>query len=476
MLLLIIKYQWRLLTRNRFQISALLLTFLLGTYSIYYGCSEINKQKEAIQLIQQQTLKQRKIIKAGFFADTTNTIGKQAYQIAALPAFNWHRHQYDVVLKPSALAGLSIGQRDLQPFYYTLTGMSLYYQIFQNEIANPQKLLVGNFDLSFVIIYLFPLLIVSFCYNLIASERGNGIIALLRSQAYPIHRIILYRMLLYLFIILCLALLLNIIGFIACGATLKANGVVMLFWLMAVSFYLLFWFALVLFIISFNYNSSLSAICSIGSWLLLLIIIPAVINIAVTLKHPLNSNLLSGISRRTGVFDEEVDANQLRIVKKFLKTYPQYDKHNLVSKNLHAKGFAAYTALNDLQSAQLVAKYQAKVTKREILASKYKLINPAVTVQNLFDCLAGTGLSNFQDFYRSTVSFHQQLLNFYYPKLFANQAFTLKDYQQAPKFEHTNHKFSIKPIILILVQIFTTFSIVIVIGYLMIKKKLNTAN
>jgi ABC-2 type transport system permease protein len=46
-----------------------------------------------------------------------------------------------------------------------------YYQLFENELPNPVNLLAGNFDLAFVLIYLFPLLLIVFCYGLFSAER-----------------------------------------------------------------------------------------------------------------------------------------------------------------------------------------------------------------------------------------------------------------------------------------------------------------
>lgn len=469
---LIFKYQWRLLIRNPFQLAALFFTMLFSMYAIYYGYREISRQKKAIAVVELKQRQQREAVAAGFLADTTTAEGKRAYQLSAIPGYSWHRHQYAAVFKPAALAPLAIGQRDLQPYYYTLSGMSLYYQIFQNEIANPQKLLVGNFDLSFVFIYLFPLLIISFCYNLLSSEKSYGLIALLRSQAYPIHRVILWRLAFYSLMILGIALLLSIAGFLACDVS-ATDWPVMVLWLCTLSLYLMLWFALLLLIISFNYNSAFNAILGIGCWLFLLVLIPALVNVFVTIKMPLNSNILTGISRRTGVIDEEIEENHIVVIKEFVARYPAYDNNEKkYKKNLFAKGFAAFTALKDDNSSKLVANYQQQVNKREQLAGRFGLLNPAVRTQNLFDALGGSDLNAFQNFYRSVVHFHRQIVRFYYPKLFKDQAFELRAYDHAPKFELKQNALPGATIFNVLFQLFITFLVLAISGYVILTRKL----
>ncbi|WP_414617640.1 DUF3526 domain-containing protein [Dyadobacter sp. 32] len=428
-------YEWLSFIRNKFQIVMLLLVFLLGSYSIFYGCSEIAKQKKAIVSVHQQDKQERARIQQGFKADTTTADGKRLWQLAAVTRFVWHRQFYAAVFPPSALSALSLGQRDIQTYYYKLTAMSIYYQLFQNEIANPQKLLIGNFDLSFVFVYLFPLLIIAFCYSLLSADKDRGLLALLKSQAAPVHRIIIYRLLFYFLIIFALALLLSFAGFAASGIRPGPDLRNIIAWLAVVTAYLVFWFAILFIIIALNKNSSFNAMAGMGAWLTFLIIIPAVLNILISVAMPLNTSVLSGISRRTGVFDEENDENQKKVIREYLKQRPELDFGSKTYKSdLITKGFAAYTELNDQKSAEMVRRYQNQVQVREGLARHIDFINPAVNAQNMFDAIAGSDLQSFQQFYHAVKNFHAQLVSFYYPKLFADNNLTQNDFSKAPQF------------------------------------------
>lgn len=435
MLTHVFHYEWLSFIRNKFQVVMLLLVLLLGSYSIYYGHSEIAKQEKAIFSVQQQDRQERERVRQGFKADTTTMEGKRLWQLAAVTRFVWHRQFYAAVFTPSSFTALSLGQRDIQPYYYKLTAMSIYYQLFQNEIANPQKLLIGNFDLSFVYVYLFPLLIIAFCYSLLSADKDRGLLALLKSQAAPVHRIMMYRLLFYFLIIFGLALLLSFAGFAISGVQPGAKLENIISWLGVVTAYLVFWFAILLIIIALNRNSAFNAMAGIGAWLMFLIIIPAVLNILISVVMPLNTSVLSGISRRTGVFDEENDENQKKVIREYLKQRPELDfGSDMYKSNLIAKGHAAYTELNDQKSAEMVRQYQNQVQVREGLARRFDFMNPAVNAQTMFDAIAGSDLESFQQFYRAVKNFHARLVSFYYPKLFADKDLARDDFNKAPRF------------------------------------------
>lgn len=471
MIQLIFRYEWLQLCRNKFQLLLLLLTVLLGIYSIYYGFNEIQKQKQTIEQVKQVQVKQILKIQEGFNADTTTAEGKKIWQLSAVPRFIWHRHTYAAAFSPSSLAPLSIGQRDLQPYYYKLSAMSLYYQIFQNEIANPQKLLAGNFDLSFVLVYLFPLLIIAFCYGLLSSERDKGVLPLLKSQAIAIHQIIQVKLLFYFILLTSMGIVLSITGFVVSEASYKHDFPEMAAWICTLISYFIFWFSVLFIIISFNRNSAFNAIAGIGCWLLFLIIIPALINIAITVAMPLNSSVLSGISRRAGVFNEEIEENHKAVIQQFLKSYPELNSGDkLLGKNLTAKGHAAFTVLNDEKSRKLVDIYQTRVKQRDSIAHRFNLINPAVSAQNIFDAITGSNLYAFHSFYRWVISFHNQLIAFYYPKLFADTDFVKSDFLKAPQFKLQEANQQEKYIITGIIQLFSFSVILYLIGYILIKR------
>ncbi|MFC3559470.1 DUF3526 domain-containing protein [Pedobacter jamesrossensis] len=430
----IFKYEWLNFIRNRFQLTMLVVVFLLGCYSIYYGHQEMEKQRAAIAVVIKQAQQERQDQIKGFFADTTSVDGKKAWQRSTVTRFAWNKQFYATAFEPGGFASMATGQRDLQPYYYKLTAMSIFYQLFQNEIANPQKLAVGNFDLSFLFVYIFPLLIIALCYSVLSGDKDRGLINLLKSQSCALHHVVLFRLLFYFLIVVGLASGLCVISFVANHLEPTGQLILMLSWIGIVFAYLMFWFAALFLLISFNKTSTFNAMVGISIWLLLLIALPASLNIAISVTKPLNSAVLSGISRRTGVINEENDENQKKVVREYLLQHPELNFKGLFDQNLSAKGFAAYTELNDQKSAKLVEQFQRRIIERERSARLFDPINPAVSTQAMLDHIAGVDLLAFQYFYAEVKSFHGSLVAFYYPKLFSDKNLTLTDLKTAPRF------------------------------------------
>src|SRR5690606_31364753 len=117
-----------------------------------------------------------------------------------------------IIWHPSSISPLAIGQKDQYPFYHRLEPYSDIYNETSAIVRNPQTVQVGNFDLSFVFVYLFPLLIIAMGYNIASSERENGTFILLSVHSDP-KKVLRYKMTFRIVVVLGLGLLLNVIAF-----------------------------------------------------------------------------------------------------------------------------------------------------------------------------------------------------------------------------------------------------------------------
>lgn len=435
----IIHYEWISFTRNTFQIALIGCIFFLGLYAIYYGQSEIEVQRQTIKDVLKIEENEFHQHQASFKEELTSVSQKQKLDIASNPAYAWYRHGYHAILHPHDYAALSIGQGDLHPYYYRLTGMSLYYQLFENEIANPVKLYVGNLDLSFILIYLFPLLIIAFCHDLFSKEREHGILPLLHIQPLSIRKITLIRLLFYFGIITGLALLISMIGLTTSGHIFyKTNGIAALFWMLNVILYSAFWFALVFFIVSFKMNSSFTAITAAGVWLLVLIVIPAVLNVVATTKYPVDTTSLAEITRRTGLKNEN-DKNEAKaVINEFFEHQPEFKgPDSLLNVNPLAKAYAAFTSLKDIHNKKDVDNYIKSIHQRNHWVAQFQWINPAVNMQEIFARIAKTDLDTYHEFHDAIIVFHKEIKDFYFKKLFFEQPLQFEDYKQLPSFDVT---------------------------------------
>ncbi|WP_074408942.1 DUF3526 domain-containing protein [Aquimarina megaterium] len=470
----LLRYEWIAFTRNTFQIVMLGCTFLLGLYSIYYGQSEIKVQRDTIQDVMEIEKTEFHQYQASFKEELASVTQKKKLEIASDAAYAWHRHGYHAILHPHDYAALAIGQCDLHPYYYRLTGMSLHYQLFENEIANPVKLYVGNFDLSFVLIYLFPLLIIAFSYGLYSGEKESGVLPLLHIQTVNIRRIIIVRLILYFFLITGLALLISMIGLTTSGNIMNSeNSLSALFWILSVIMYCAFWFAVLFFIVSFKMNSSFTAITAAGVWLLFLIIIPAVLNVWVTTRYPLDSTSLAEITRRTSLENEEDQNEAKEVIQEFLAHNPHLQgSDSLIHNNTLAKAYAALTSLKDMHSKEDVDQYNNQVYQRNKWISDFHWVNPAVNMQSIFIHIAKTDLNTFHQFHTSIESFHRNISNFYFQKLFWDKPIRREDYSRLPSFKIKTDEVKWSTLILLgIVKVSIATILFFGIGFTIMKKK-----
>ncbi len=433
----LIRYEWKALTRNRFQLCLLAIMFAFGMYALYYGQSEINTQREVIEAVQKLETDEFSQYRGSFTEEMETLEQERAHDIASKPAYAWYRHGYHAILPPHDYASLAIGQRDLFRYYYRLTGMSLHYQLFENELANPVNLMAGNFDLSFVLVYLLPLLIIAFCYGLFSVEKENGTLALLQIQTVSIRNIIQVRLGFYFVLIVGLAVFISFVGLCISANPFSAQNIVpATAWLFATILYCAFWFGMLFLIISFKKSAAFSAISAVGFWLLFLIIVPSVLNMIVTIKYPLNSTTLAGLTRRTGLENENDEQEMERIIMEFFDHKPELaGSKSLIKNNRLPKAYAAFTSLKDVHNQQLVDNYNAQVVNRNRWASSYFWLSPAVVMQELLAKITQTDLHTFLRFQDDLVGFHRQITDFYFTRLFWDKPISLEDYAKLPVFE-----------------------------------------
>lgn len=426
--------EWILFTRNKMQLLILAVFMIAALYAIYYGDAEITRQQQNITYIKQQNAKEQAALVAGLQADTTTAEGLAAWEKAAYPSKVRFFLNYYAINDPSLFAKLSIGQRDVNFYYLALNAQNLYLQLFKSEISNPRKLLAGNFDLSFVFIYLLPLLIIAFTYNVLSDEKERGTLPIIQVQPVSIRTVIWYKHLFWFGIITFLLVMLSVIAFVWSGITM-AQGSSIGWWFLITISYASTWFALTLLINAFNKNSAFNAIASLGIWLLFLVIIPAIINLAVTREKLVDPTKLTEFIRRQQG-SGETKQEKLALLNHFYERYPQYRNTDTSAGNafLDFQAYSAFVTLQDDEARPAVNAYYQKVWARYQQTANCNLINPAVNAQNLLNIVGRSGLEDAFSFRIAIEKFHRQLCHFCFEPLFTGRMMTRTDFKKIPAF------------------------------------------
>jgi ABC-type transport system involved in multi-copper enzyme maturation permease subunit len=184
------------------------------------------------------------------------------------------------------LSALSIGQSDVYPMFRRTR---MYSNIFMNEqdaFKNPQQLMTGNLDLSFFVLFIFPILFITLGFNVASFDRETGISRLLDVQAGDSNRLILPRLIFRW--IISISPVLIALGFAYVKLNDEPDFTLASFslWSIVALVYCIFWFGIVLLVNHQGLSSILNALILAGIWLLLLTGIPGILNTWYQFSNP----------------------------------------------------------------------------------------------------------------------------------------------------------------------------------------------
>lgn len=424
-LLHIISYEWKILWRSNTLKVLLLVVFGTGIYGIYFGKFEVEKQETHMLQVQQYERQQFDSLLVWAALDTSAAEHRQKYQQAVSPAgVGWNKHfTYYLTNGTPDGAGLCLGQRDLFPVYYGFNVTDLVRQVNTGELANPMKLLTGNFDLSYVFVFLFPLLVVALFYNLYAGEKESGMLSLLQSQSVSLRMILLGKALLRLLLIWALASGLLVLGFVVQGIPVVGNKELFSQWLFIVLGFCLLWVIFMGLIVWFRQRSALSAMLGLATWLIFTIITPALLNLVVSASEPLpNRTEMVHVIRN---LNDQIWENPKSFV------WDQFYMENLQGSKVDTTDFnawyyASFTLL-DKEANSLKAAYEGQLNKRNELLKKWRWLAPAATVHEMLSALSNTDRESHLQFVKEVYAYHDELKELYYKRIFEGRMFSVED-------------------------------------------------
>lgn len=373
---------------------------LFGFYSFYHGKQVIGRQQQTIASVpgvQKHHLQQ--IVAHG----TGKMVGTTAYYpffYTTNPASPW--------------AKFSIGQRDVNPFTLKVKMLAIEGQLYDSELTNPLTLLVGNLDASFVFIFLFPLLIIAFTYNVLSEEQENGVWKIVRTTSKSIGAAIAGKLLVRLAVILMTTLIVFAAAVVALQLPASLPTLQLL---IVVVLYVLFWFTVSVLVIALGKSSSFNATTLVCVWIFLAILFPGVANIAVNNNIPVPEAAETAIRQREG-YHAKWDEPKKPTMEKFYAVYPQYRKYPISEDKYSPGWYYAMQFSGDLESANSSEKLFEKLTQRQMLSERIASFNPVIAAQQSLNKVANTDLTSHIRYLQSVKAHHRQIREYFYPFIF----------------------------------------------------------
>lgn len=390
--------------RNKSYIIALLFLLMAGLMAIYTGKKFLDRNEDIISrsgAFQKESIERN----TKFHKDD---LGLVLYYI-----------KFNLVNETPRLAALNIGMRDLNPSIQGVTIRNLEEQRYNADFYNPANAAVGNFDFSFVVVFLFPLVIVAFCYNLISEEEERGTWKLLSVQSGNLQKLLDHKMLIRILAVTAVYFVLIIIASVWLKIPLDSYYTAFMIsgWL-----YILFWFALCRWMVSFRKSSAQNALILLIVWVGINFIIPMSSNILIQKLYPVHESLKAVMEQREGYHNKWDEAKQ-PTMEKFYKAYPQY--RNFIVEENDAFTWTWYYAMQhmgDLESAKSSEQYTEKMQKRNQTATYLGYLLPNLHTQLAESHLAKSDMNNHLKYASSLKKFHEKKRMFFYPLIFSGKS------------------------------------------------------
>jgi ABC-2 type transport system permease protein len=406
--------EFKLFFRNSSSWIGIIVLLITGFSGLYFGKTFIANQQAVIE---KAAVLQKK--------NTLSNIDHFGKDIGLL----FYHNKFSLANAPNAWAAFANGQRDINPYLISVTMLGLEGQIYDTDINNPVSLLLGNMDLSFVFIFLFPLVIIAFSYNLLSEQKESGVWSLLSAQTNQSFRVIWQKFLVRVAIIFSVASLLLFVAILYLHLPVDFIFFSITTLIMV---YLAFWFAVSFFVISLANSSNFNASALVAVWVLICIVIPASLNLFLTRKYPIPEALQNVINQREG-YHEKWDMAKEVTMKPFFEHYPELKQYPFPQEKTFS--WFWYYAMQQMGDDQARASRRAienKLAARQRFTNMLAFFFPTIQTQLGINNMAGSDLNAHLDFQQAVRKYHEQIRLHFYPGIFLNKAVDstdIKDYK-----------------------------------------------
>jgi ABC-2 type transport system permease protein len=243
--------------------------------------------------------------------------------------------------------------------------------------------------------------------------------------------------------VLAVILGLPVAGLFLSGFGLAGTGAIiqLAMWLILVSAYCSFWFALAFAVNAFGGTSESNALVLAGCWIVLVILIPASLNLTLKQIYPLPSRVAFLNAVRGASADAE------RMGSKLLENYLQ-DHSDLApgdkkeNANDYIETLIAVNAETDRAVDPLKKLFQEQQDRQLALIEKLSLVSPAIVLQQAANLLSGNDQARRLKFMAAVETHRKEVRRFLDPAFVTEAPFT--GYDSIPPFKYNDSFFGVK--------------------------------
>ena len=423
----IFRVEWVLMKRDRGTLGAIMLFGLLVVLAAQVGASQVVRLEDSFNSLEEKVEASRSNLRAKL----QTAISEDSPSMSNDPRDPLFMGQVGAVelavLTTGELGALAVGQRALMPQAMRVS-MGVHLTPEDNTeapMSGPTSLSLGAFDLAFLFVVLFPLLVIALVYGVLSGERENGTLAMLLSQPISQQGLVIGKALARATMLLLVTVVFMFVGAFFADVDLSqipnwiALGVVAVL----IISWLLFWFGVGILVNSFGFSSANNALLLVGLWLGLVVILPGVIEVGLTVAFPPTSSvhLMHEVREAGQSAEAELDA--------------LVGSHDNRQK---AKGYAKRVVSVQRRIAKeaapiLEAAHRVEAERRSTL-SGLAFLSPATLMQTALEDVAGSGHHRYGYFEEQAEAYHQVFTKHFYGLIDQDLRFEPASFSKVPSF------------------------------------------
>ncbi|MFN7118654.1 MAG: DUF3526 domain-containing protein [Saprospiraceae bacterium] len=355
------------------------------------------------------------------------------WQSPQTPSYIGNRHPRVAAFDAQPLALLATGQSDLyahtvKPVLYGESNLLNF-----TELSSPVQLLFGSFDLAFVFIYLLPLIVIAFSYNLLSAEKEQGSLRLLLAQPMSLLTWLFQKATIRFLIIGTVATLSLWLGLALNGVSLLENiGKIGQLTLLTLA-YTAFWFLVAMLVNLAGKSSAQNAVTMLAVWVGLVLLVPSVVSQLANNLYPVPSRAL--LVNEVRAVNAEVEKQANEILASYYRDHPELMPDS--SKAETYLFYKQYFASQDLIQGKikpLVEKYDARLAQQQAWVDGFRFASPAILLNDSFSDLAGTSGRHYQSFRTQVVAFAATWRDYFKPIIFKGDVMDKAKIDALPEF------------------------------------------
>jgi ABC-2 type transport system permease protein len=432
----IARHEWRLLRADR-ALSMVAIVFGCALlYGLWNGLAFTSFQQHALDRARDEERTRFAELTAAARAAEDGRTSPSPFRDPRSPAVLGRGAGARYALLPlSPLASLTIGQSDLLPSYFRVTTDAKEMMTAATEIENPHRLLAGRFDVSFVIVYLYPLLIISLAYSLLSGEKEDGTLSMVMAQPVSLRTLLVGKLAVRatLFLLVTAAFLATVLIIGGVSARSGEGAVRLALWTLVIVAYGVFWFAVSVAVAAFGRGSATNALTLAGIWLTLVVVLPSVISMVATSLYPVPSRV--EMIQAIRVASDDANGQGSRLLARYYEDHPEL------------AGGGADQAMTDFNTIRLAVsdeverrvapeteRYKTQLARQQSVIDRLRVLSPAILAQDALSDVSGTGAARHRHFVSQVEAFHDAFRAFLSPLVF--QRAKVLDHARLPTFQY----------------------------------------